>query len=115
MLTPAFLRMGFDDAFALSDEAAFLEMPAQAIYAGLTLNVIVSGVAEVGNNLSPGGFAKTSKQRITIKKADVVRLSIGIGKRITVDGEEWRIGKLNPIGSSVVVDLGPLGDSGGAF
>jgi hypothetical protein len=107
--------MRFDAAFALSDEAAFREMPAQAIYAGLPLSVIVSGVGEVGNNLGPGGFAKTSKLRITIKKEDVVSLSIGIGKRITVDGEEWRIGKLNPIGSAVVVDLGPLGDTGGGF
>ena len=115
MLTPAFFCMGFDDAFALSDEAAFQEMPAQAIYAGLPLSVIVSGVGEVGNQPGPGGFAKTSRLRITMKKEDVVRLSIGIGKRITMDGEEWRIGKLNPIGSSVVVDLGPLGDSGGAF
>lgn len=112
-MTPPFLHMGFDDAFALSDEAAFQEMPARAVYAGLVLEVIVSGVGEVGNSLGAGGFAKTSKQRITIKKADVVGLSIGVGKRITVDDEEWRIMKLNPIGGAVVVDLGPLGDTGG--
>jgi hypothetical protein len=107
--------MGFDDAFALSDAAAFAEMPSRAIYAGIPLTVIVSGVGQVGNVLSAGGFVKTSTQRITVKKEDVVQLAIGVGKRITLEGEEWRITKLNPTGTSVVIDLGPIGDSGGSF
>jgi len=113
VLTPPTSFMGFDAAFELSDDAAFVEMAAVVTYAGLPIAAIVSGVGEVGNNLGPGGFASTSKQRITVKKADVVNLSIGVGKRISVDYEEWRIIKLNTVGNSMVLDLGPLGDSGG--
>ncbi|MEI6715726.1 MAG: hypothetical protein WCO60_18390 [Verrucomicrobiota bacterium] len=107
----------FDDAFEMSDDAAFAEMPAEVVYNGLNLPAIISSVGTVGTSLGPGGFSKTNTQRVTLKKADVLANNVGVGQKITVEGEVYRIQTLNPAGSSVVVDCGPLGDSGrgGAF
>ncbi len=107
----------FDTAFEMSDDAAFAEMPAAVIYNGVEIAAIMSSVGMVGSVLTPGGFAKTNTQKVTLRRADVLAQNVAVGQRIIIEGELFRIQTLNPVGSSVVVECGPLGDAGkgGAF
>jgi hypothetical protein len=107
----------FDTAFEMSDDAAFEEMPASVTYNGVTIAAIISSVGMVGSALGPGGFTKMNTQKVTLKKADVLAQNVSVGQRITIEGEVYRIQMLNPAGSSVVVECGPLGSvgTGGGF
>lgn len=112
--------MGFDDAFAQSDQAAFAEMAASVIFAGNAVQAIISPLSSYQTNSDgSGGFSKVEGQRLEILTSDLNTALNGspihTGFLVTVEGHNYRVVQIKVNGFTTTLLLASTAGTSSQF
>jgi hypothetical protein len=112
--------MGFDDAFVLSDQAAFSEMAATVTFAGGPVQAIISPLSSYQTNSDgSGGFTKIEGQRLEILTADLTAALNGAplhtGFLAVVEGNSYRVVQIKMNGFTTTLILASTSGSSAQF
>lgn len=112
--------MSFDDAFVLSDQAAFEEMATNVTLSGYPVRAVVSPVSSYATTPDgSGGFNKIEGQRMEVLTTDLDAALNGgqlrTGLAVTVEGRNYRVEQIKLNGYTTTLTLGSTAGTGSQF
>jgi len=112
--------MSFDDAFVLSDQAAFNEMATSVILAGLAVQAVISPISSYSTaSDGSGGFSKLEGQRMEVLTDDLTSALNGAplhtGMLVEVDDRNYRVMQIKINGYTTTLILGSTAGTGAQF
>ena len=112
--------MSFDDAFVLSDQAAFTEMASTVILSGLAVQGVISPISSYSTNSDgSGGFNRIEGQRVEILTDDLAAALNGgplrTGMLVEIDSLDYRVMQIKVNGYTTTLILGSTAGTGAQF